>query len=85
MEAALAGLTTGAAKIAGVSDRLGSLAPGMIADVVLWDGDPLEATSTPAVVFIDGQQQPLATRQELLGERYLRNYRASGVIPEAGR
>jgi imidazolonepropionase-like amidohydrolase len=84
-EAALAGLTTGAAKIAGVSDRLGALAPGMIADVVLWDGDPLEATSTPAVVFIDGQQQPLATRQELLGERYLRNYRASGVIPESSR
>ena len=38
--------------------------------MVLWDGDPLELASTPVRVWIDGVEQPLATRQSKLRDRY---------------
>lgn len=47
-------LTQGAAEIAGVGDRVGNLAPGLDADVVLWSGDPLALSSAIDAVFIDG-------------------------------
>jgi hypothetical protein len=37
---------------------------------VIWDGDPLELTSAPALMLIDGVQQPLETRQTRLRDRY---------------
>ncbi|NJC32544.1 hypothetical protein GGR88_000018 [Sphingomonas jejuensis] len=43
-EQALAGFTTGGAFAGFAEDRLGRLAPGMQADFVLIDGDPLEAS-----------------------------------------
>lgn len=52
--AAWKALTQGAAEIAGVSDRVGNLAPGLDADVVLWSGDPLALSSAIDAVFIDG-------------------------------
>lgn len=67
---ALRGLTTVPAEIFGMTG-LGVLAPGARADVVAWDGDPLEVTSAPSAVFIDGEAQPLDTRQTLLRDRYL--------------
>lgn len=47
-------LSQGAAEIAGVGDRVGNLARGLDADVVLWSGDPLELSSAVDAVFIDG-------------------------------
>jgi imidazolonepropionase-like amidohydrolase len=79
--AALAALTINAAKIAGTADRLGSIAPGKTADLVVWNADPLEVTSYPEKVFIAGREQSLVTRQQTMGERYLRKYQESGVIP----
>ncbi len=78
--AALEALTTAPARIAGVSDQVGSIAPGMKANLVIWSGDPLEAQSFPDMVFIDGASQSLVTRQQLLGRRYLQRYRDEGVI-----
>ncbi len=52
-------------------EGLGRLAPGARADVVAWDGDPLEVTSAPEAVFIDGADQPLDNRQTRLRDRYL--------------
>lgn len=52
--AAWRGLTSGAAQILGVGDRIGSLERGREADIVLWSGDPLELASTVEAVYVDG-------------------------------
>ena len=54
-EAALAGITVDAAKMLGISDRVGSLEVGKDADLALYDGDPLEFTSHCTGVIIDGK------------------------------
>lgn len=53
-EAALAALTLDAAELLGLSDRIGSLAVGKDADLVLYDGDPFEYTTHVCGVVIDG-------------------------------
>jgi imidazolonepropionase-like amidohydrolase len=67
---ALAAITVGAAKIMGLPPQTGTLAPGTAADLVMWDGDPLEPTSAPALVLLDGRETSLVTRQTLLRDRY---------------
>jgi imidazolonepropionase-like amidohydrolase len=52
--AALRALTIDSARLLGVDDRLGSLEPGKDADVVLFDGDPLEYTSHIEAVIVNG-------------------------------
>lgn len=42
------------AKGLGIADRTGSIAVGKMADVVLWNGDPLSVYSRPEKVWIDG-------------------------------
>lgn len=54
----------------GLDGEIGSLRAGRRADVVVWDGDPLETNSAPVLVMIDGVQQPLETRQTKLRDRY---------------
>jgi imidazolonepropionase-like amidohydrolase len=61
LELALASVTTAPAAVAGLSHRLGSLRPGMDADVVLWDSHPLRLGATPLTVWVDGIVQPLGT------------------------
>jgi imidazolonepropionase-like amidohydrolase len=53
-ETAIAGITSMAAEIAGIGDRVGRLAPGFDADLVVWSGDPLELAARPELVIIDG-------------------------------
>jgi len=55
MEETLRTVTASAAKILGIDDRVGSLAPGKDADVVLFDGDPFEYTSHALAVLTSGQ------------------------------
>lgn len=69
-DAALAAVTRNPAVIWGISERYGTLETGKDADVVVWDGDPLEVTSTPAHVFVLGKAVDLATRQTKLRDRY---------------
>lgn len=78
---AFAAISSGPAEIMGVADRLGSLKAGRAADVVVWDGDPLELSSAATKVFIDGVEQPLGNRQERLRDRY-RNP-VEGSLPKA--
>lgn len=52
---ALASLTIKPAEILGISNRVGSLAEGKDADLVLFDGDPLEYTTHISSVIVDGK------------------------------
>jgi imidazolonepropionase-like amidohydrolase len=54
-EQALAGITIDAAKLIGVSDRVGSLETGKDGDVALYDGDPFEYTSHCVGTVINGK------------------------------
>jgi len=67
---ALAAVTSGPAEAMGLGADFGSLRSGRRADVVIWDGDPLELESGPVLVLIDGVQQTLETRQTKLRDRY---------------
>jgi len=71
-DAALASITLNPAKVFGVDRELGSLAPGKAADLVVWDGDPLELRTWPRHVFIDGRAVPLESHQTRLRDRYLK-------------
>lgn len=53
-EQAIQWVTLNPARIIGVADRTGSLEPGKMADVVLWNTDPFSVYSIPDLVFIDG-------------------------------
>ncbi|MFV8783743.1 amidohydrolase family protein [Microbulbifer sp. SA54] len=58
------------AKIFGLEG--GVIAPGGVADLVVWSGDPLEVTSYAEVVLIDGKPRSLVTRSTRLRDRYLK-------------
>jgi imidazolonepropionase-like amidohydrolase len=47
-------LSINPARALGIADRTGSLKPGKIADVVLWNGNPLSVYTRPDKVWIDG-------------------------------
>jgi imidazolonepropionase-like amidohydrolase len=69
-DAALAAMTSVPARIWGIAGSFGTLEPGKDADVVIWDGDPLEVTSFPTAVFIRGRAVPMTSRQLELRDRY---------------
>jgi imidazolonepropionase-like amidohydrolase len=53
---ALASITIHAAQVLGVADRIGSIEPGKDADLVLFDGHPLDFRSVAERVWIDGKE-----------------------------
>jgi imidazolonepropionase-like amidohydrolase len=53
---ALRAVTLDAARLIGVDDRVGALAPGLEADLVIWNGDPLSPTTKAEAVYIRGQE-----------------------------
>lgn len=55
-EAAIRALTLGPAEIFGVADRLGSIDPGKIANLVITDGDLLDEGTKVKTVFVDGRR-----------------------------
>lgn len=55
-EQALQAVTINAAKVLGLEDQLGSIEPGKDADIVIWDGSPLDISSQVDQVFINGQR-----------------------------
>lgn len=52
---ALASITIDAARILGLDDRIGSLAPGKDGDIALYDGDPFEYTTHCTGTVIGGR------------------------------
>ena len=58
--AALRAVTRDPAEILGISDRVGMLAPGRDADIVVWSGDPLEMASRPVKIWVGGSVSDLS-------------------------
>jgi imidazolonepropionase-like amidohydrolase len=67
---ALRSVTLSAAQILGAGDRLGSLEVGKIANVVVADGDILEARTNIKHLFINGRSVPLTSRQTELYDQF---------------
>jgi len=62
-EQALLAVTGHAARAAGLAGKAGTLAPGRLADIVFYAGDPLDPMQSPDRVmrggrFLDQEQQP---------------------------
>ncbi|MFD5213947.1 amidohydrolase [Microbacterium sp. NPDC058345] len=61
-DVAIAAMTSSAAEIAGIADRVGAIEPGRDGDVVLWTGDPLDVASIVREVLIEGRTVYTAER-----------------------
>ena len=68
-ETAIQGMTDTVAKTFQLNNR-GSIESGKFADIIVWDGDPLEPSSFPEIVMIEGELQDLTSRSSKLTERY---------------
>ena len=68
---ALKAITLAPAEMYGVAAEVGSIEVGKAADVVIWGDDPLELTSYPEQVLIQGESVPMESRQTMLRDRYL--------------
>ncbi len=67
---ALKAVTLYPAQILGVSDRLGSIETGKIANIVVADGDILEPRTNIKYLFIGGKMLPLTSRHTELFEQF---------------
>jgi len=67
---ALKAITLNAAEVWGVADKLGSLDPGKTANVVVSGGDPLDVKTAVKMVFINGNEIPMTSRQTRLRDEY---------------
>ncbi len=67
---ALEAVTLAPARAFGASGEAGALAPGLLADVVVWSGDPFEYSTRAELVLIGGGEVPRTGRQVELLERY---------------
>ena len=71
-EEALKGLTINSAEILGAGDQLGSIEKGKVADLILTDGDPLEARTHIKQMFIAGREVSLESRHTREYEHWLK-------------
>jgi imidazolonepropionase-like amidohydrolase len=55
-DTALRAITINPARVLGIDGRVGSLAIGKDADLVLWSGDPLDVMQRALRVFIAGRE-----------------------------
>jgi imidazolonepropionase-like amidohydrolase len=70
-EEALKALTINSAEILGVGDQLGSIEKGKLADLILTDGDPMEAKTNIKRMFIEGREVSLESRHTREYEKWL--------------
>lgn len=70
-DSAFAAITERPAELFGLEDETGVLATGRDADLVVWNGDPLEVMTSAEAVYINGEAMPMTSRQTELAERYL--------------
>ena len=67
---ALRAITRYPAQILGVGERIGSLAAGNDASLIVTDGDPLDIRTRVERVFISGREVEMESKQTRLWERY---------------
>ncbi len=67
---ALKSVTLWPAQILGVGDKLGTIEAGKMANLVITDGDVLEAKTNTKFLFIDGRPVPLDTKHTALFEQF---------------
>jgi imidazolonepropionase-like amidohydrolase len=67
---ALRAVTLAPAQIFGVADRVGTLEPGKVANVVVWSGDPFEFATRAEHVVVHGKEYHDTSRQDMLMQRY---------------
>ena len=67
--AAIKSLTSTPAEVFGIKDR-GVIESGKIADLIIWKADPLEPSSMPEYIFINGKNMDLTNRSSRLRDRY---------------
>jgi hypothetical protein len=69
-EEALRSVTINPARIWGVADRLGSIEPGKVANLLVTTGDPLDVRTQVRHVFIRGLDAPMDDRHTRLYEEF---------------
>ena len=69
---AIRAMTSNVADSFNITGR-GVIKSGNIADLVIWEADPLEPSSMPEKVFINGVDMDLTTRSTRLRDRYIKN------------
>lgn len=52
---ALSAITSIPAEICGIDNRVGKIAVGLDADIIIWNGTPLDITASPKYVFCNGK------------------------------
>ena len=67
---ALKSVTLWPAQIFGVADKFGTIEAGKIANLVVTDGDLLEAKTNTKYLFIDGRLVPLDTKHTDLNDKF---------------
>ena len=75
---ALEAITLSPAQILGVDDRVGALATGKDATLIVTDGDVLEESSHVLKAWIEGRAVDLTDRQKVLNDKYREKYRRLG-------
>ena len=69
---AIKALTLAPVEVFNLGNR-GQIAEGKVADLIIWDADPLQPSSMPEKVFINGKDIDLTSRMTRLTERYTKN------------
>ncbi|MEX0299998.1 MAG: amidohydrolase family protein [Kordiimonas sp.] len=69
-ETAMQAITVVPAEIFGFKGY-GALEAGNVANIAIWDGDPLQVTSNTTHVLVNGEDKPLVSRRTLLRDKYL--------------
>lgn len=69
-DVALRGVTVAAAEMLGLSDRLGTLEPGKIGNLIVTDGDPLEIRTRVLHLVIAGREADTMNKHRKLYETY---------------
>jgi imidazolonepropionase-like amidohydrolase len=70
-EEALKAITINPAQIWGAADQIGSIEKGKWADLMVLDGDPLEAPTQMKYLYIKGKEVDLTNKQTRLYQKYL--------------
>jgi len=71
---AIKAITLSPARILGVEDRVGSIATGRDATLIVTSGDPLETTTHVERAFVQGRQVDLSNKHTRLWQKYRTKY-----------